>query len=72
MNRINMNQREAAIISAYTGVNFGSKHFSFFHEYVEEKFGGSVWTHEMAEKDFWSKLKELSKEDFIQLAKDIE
>lgn len=67
-----MNQREAAIISAYTGVSFGAKSFSSFHKYAEEKFGHPVWTSTMAENGFWLRLKELSKEDFIQLAKDIE
>lgn len=66
-----MTPREAAIISAYTEVGFGSKHFQYFHEYVEEKFGHSVWTHEMADKEFWIKLKELSRDDFMSLAYNI-
>jgi hypothetical protein len=66
-----MNKREAAIISAYTGVSFGGALFSDFHKYVEEKFGHSVWTHEMACQKFWEKLKELAKEDFMNLAKNI-
>jgi hypothetical protein len=63
--------REAAIICAYTGISFGGSHFSHFHQYVEEKFGRSVWTHEMAEQSLWDDLKELSKDDFIELAKNI-
>lgn len=63
-----MNSREAAIISAYTGVSFGENHFSAFRAYVEEKFGHSVFSHEMASQGFWDKLKELSKDDFAELA----
>ena len=66
-----MNAREAAIISAYTEVSFGAEHFSEFHKYVEEKFGRSIWTHEMSNKQFWVKLKELSKADFMLLAKEL-
>ena len=67
-----MNKREAAIISAYTGVSFGGANFGDFHQYVEEKFGHPVWTHEMGSKEFWKELKELSREDFIYLAENIE
>lgn len=67
-----MNKRESAIISAYTGVSFGGELFSEFHKYVEEKFGHPVWTHEMAKESFWVKLKELSFNDFSELAKNIE
>ena len=66
-----MNKRESAIISAYTGLSFGGKLFSEFHKYVEEKFGHPVWTHEMASKEFWEKLKKLCEEDFINLAENI-
>ncbi len=69
---VDMTPRESAIISAYTGIGFGGRLFSVFHQYVEEKFGHPVWTHEMAEEGFWIQLKELSKDDFIQLARDIE
>ena len=67
-----MNKRESAIIIAYTGVSFGGKLFSDLHQYIEEKFGRPVFTHEMAEQEFWDKLKELSRDDFIDLAENIE
>lgn len=67
-----MTNREAAIISAVTGIGFGSTHFSYFHKYVEEKFGHAVWTHEMAEKGFWNKLKELSMDDFKIIAANLQ
>lgn len=66
-----MNKRESAIITAYTGILFGGKLFSDFHEYVEEKFGHPVWTHEMVSQEFWDKLKELSRDDFSNLAENI-
>ena len=66
-----MNNREAAIISAYTGISFGGSHFQYFHQYAEEKFGHAIWTHEMADERFWQTLKELAKDDFIQLAKSL-
>ncbi len=59
-----MNKREAAIIMAFTGIRFGS--FSNFHNYAEEKFQRSIFTHEMSE-EFYSILKELVREDFINL-----
>ncbi len=67
-----MTLRESAIISAFTGVGFGGRLFPEFHKYVEEKFGHSVFTHEMASQEFCDKLKELSKPYFIKLAESIE
>ena len=67
-----MNTRHAAIISAYTGVSFGAVHFKHFHKYVEEKFGHSVWIHHMADQKFWDKLKDLSREDFMYLAENLD
>lgn len=67
-----MNKREAAIITAMTEINFGGTYFPEFHKYAEEKFGRPVFTHEMADKDFWDKLKELARNDFTLLAESIE
>lgn len=66
-----MNKSEAVIIQAMTGISFGGELFSEFHQYVEKKFNRPVWTHEMAEKKFWEKLKELAMDDFISLVNDI-
>lgn len=66
-----MTHREAAIISAYTGVSFGGKNFSAFHQYAEEKFGRHIWTHEMADVNFWSILKELATDDFMEIGKQL-
>jgi hypothetical protein len=60
-----MTKREAAIVSAYTGYLVGN--FADFHGYIEEKMGNPVFTHEMADKAFVEKLKELSKPDFVAM-----
>lgn len=66
-----MNKKESAIISAFTGISFGGTLFSEFHKYAEEKFGHPIWTHEMANEEFWVKLKELSTNDFTDLVNGI-
>ena len=38
-----MTKREAAIITAYTGILIGK--FNDFHKYIEEKAGRGVYTH---------------------------
>ena len=58
-------KREAAIITAHTGIMLGS--FSDFHEYVEYIMGRPIWTHEMGRKEIANKIKQLSKNDFIHL-----
>ena len=59
-----MTDRERAIVMAYTGVVMlaGDK-LHIFYEYVAEKAGRPVWTHEFREE----MLKELSREDFFGL-----
>ena len=58
-------KREAAIITAHTGMMLGS--FSDFHEYVEHIMDRLVWTHEMSRKEISNEIKQLSKNDFIHL-----
>ena len=60
---------ESAIISAYTGFLTGP--FDAMHEYVEKLIGTPVWTHQFADKDFYSLIKEKSKADFIRLAESV-
>jgi hypothetical protein len=67
-----MTKKEAAIITAFTGIGFGGEHFSDFHQYAEEKFGHPIWTHQMADEQFWIKLKTLSAKDFESIAKNLE
>lgn len=66
-----MNDREKAIVMAYTGCAMltGDK-FDIFHQYIEEKLGRPVFTHELAYDDVVALIKEKAKEDFIELCKD--
>ncbi|MCD7733965.1 MAG: hypothetical protein LUH48_02315 [Clostridiales bacterium] len=58
-----MTKREAAIVSAYTGILLGS--FSDFHAYLEEKLNRPVYTHEIP--GVLKQHKSLFKEDFIKI-----
>lgn len=60
-----MTKREAAIVSAYTGMLIGN--FADMHQYIEEKLGRAVWTPELADKITWEEIKQKSKEDFINI-----
>ena len=60
-----MDKREAAIISAYTGVLIGD--FSDMHEYVEEIIGRPVFTHEMGDKNIANEIRNKSKKDFVSI-----
>ena len=61
-----MTDRERAIIMAYTGIVMlcGDK-LDIFYEYVSEKLGRPIWTHEFISQA--DTIKELSKEDFFGL-----
>ena len=61
-----MTKREAAIVSAYTGIMLGS--FADMQEYAEELFGRPVWTHEFGTNEVADRLKELSGPDFMGLS----
>ena len=58
-------KREAAIISAYTGILFGE--FSEMHKYIEQIMGRPVFIHEFASKDITNEIKQKSKKDFCSL-----
>ena len=60
-----MTKREAAIVSAYTGILIGE--FDDFHKYAEEIIGGPIWTHQFVDKKFTNKIKELSRNDFLNI-----
>lgn len=61
-----MTDRERAIVMAYTGVVMlqGDK-LHIFYEYISEKLGRPVFTHEFFSQG--DTIKELSKEDFFSL-----
>lgn len=60
-----MTEREAAIISAYTGVMIGS--FSALHKYAEEIMSRPINTIEFANKSIMEEIKNKSKEDFCNI-----
>lgn len=55
---------------AYTGYTMlvGDK-LDIFYQYVQEKLGRCVMTHELAYEDIQDAIQEAAKEDFIILAK---
>ena len=66
-----MTDREKAIVMAYTGYTMlaGDK-LGIYYQYVQEKLGRSVMTHELAYEEVQDAIKDAAKEDFIALAKD--
>jgi len=64
-----MNKREAAIVTAYTGIICGD--FVEAHRYIEEVMKRPVMTHELADLEIWAEVKEAAKRDFINMCKDI-
>lgn len=60
-----MTNQEKIIVSAYTGVLMCD--FSDVHQYIEEKLGRTVWTHEMAGDAVWEEIKQAVKPDFLSL-----
>lgn len=63
-----MTKHEKLIVSAYTGVLMVE--FGDFHKWVEELSGYPVWTHEFATEDFWLRLKEKTKDEFLKICKE--
>lgn len=61
-----MTDRERAIVMAYTGVVMlaGDK-LDVFYDYVSEKLGRPIMTHEFFSQE--DTIKELAKEDFLGL-----
>ena len=64
-----MTKKEAAIISAYTGIFLGE--FSDMHEYIEQILGRPVFTHQLANEDINNEIKNKSRDDFMSLSKEI-
>jgi len=64
-----MNKKEAAIVGAYTGILIGD--FSDMHKYIEEKLGRPVFTHELANSGTVKKIKNASKNDFLEICQNL-
>jgi len=64
-----MNKREAAIISAYTGMLCCP--FGDFHKYIEEIMNRPAYTHELASQNIMDRIKQSSEKDFINLCENL-
>ena len=60
-----MNKKEAAIISAYTGILIGK--FKDMNGYIEKIMGCAVFMHELADDEVTEEIKEKSKSDFVSI-----
>jgi hypothetical protein len=60
-----LSHEQAIVVSAYTGVLVCN--FADMHEAVEARMGRPVFTHEFANKEVWSQIKALFKDDFLAL-----
>lgn len=65
-----MTDREKAIVTAYTGIMMlsGDKMDTFI-DYVSEKIGHRVMTHELGHTETWDEIKKVCSEDFFELCK---
>lgn len=65
-----MTDREKAVVMAYTGVCMlmGDK-LSLFYQYIQDKLGRSIMTHELAYPKVQDAIKEATRDDFIDLCK---
>ena len=64
-----MNKKEAAIITASTGISIGC--LKEFHKYSEKILGRPIFTHEFANHNMAKELKAKSKNDFLNLHESI-
>lgn len=60
-----MTKQEKIVVSAYTGYLMCD--FSDMQEYIEEKLGRPVFTHELSDKKILQEIREKVKPDFIQI-----
>jgi hypothetical protein len=60
-----MTKREAAIVTAYTGIKIGEFHEA--HKYIEEVLQRPVFIHELARKEITDKIHEKSRQDFLSI-----
>lgn len=58
-------KQEKIIVSAHTGVLMCD--FDDVHEYIQEKLGRPVFTHELADKGVQKEVEEKSKEEFLEI-----
>lgn len=63
-----MTKQEKIVVSAYTGILMCD--FDDLHQYIEEKLGRPVWTHELASSEVQDEIKKKTKADFLALCND--
>lgn len=63
-----MTKQEKIVVSAYTGILMCD--FDDLHQYIEEKLGMPVWTHELASSEVQDEIKKKTKADFLALCND--
>lgn len=60
-----LTKEQAAIVGLFTGIACGP--FSDIHELAERLVGHPIWTHQFANKELCSKLKDLVKPLFLEI-----
>jgi len=65
-----MTVRECAIVEAFTGIcMLASNKRKYFYEYIEEKLGRPVYTHELANDNMEKEIRTAAYDDFIELCR---
>ena len=60
-----MTKQEKIVVSAYTGVLMCD--LDALQNYIQDKLGWPVWTHEFPSKEVLEEIREKSKDDFISI-----
>ena len=60
-----MTKQEKIVVSAYTGVLMCD--VDDLQNYIQDKLGRPVLTHEFASKEVWEEIREKSKDDFLSI-----
>lgn len=67
-----MTKKEAVVIETFTGIcMLEGNDRNLAYQYAEELLGYPVMTHDFANRELMSRLKELSKPDFIEICKNL-
>ena len=67
MNNTKLTKEQALIITGFTGILCGE--YNDFHKDAEKRLGRGIYSHEFAEKKFWSEtIKPMYEKDFIEIA----
>ena len=64
-----MTNREAVVISAYTGILMSK--YSLYHKYVEELLGRPVYTDELCSEKIHNTIKDKAKDEFVEICSNV-